>query len=144
MMLFSFGGAGYMGLEVLWRGWSHGSMFLAGGSCFLLLGAFGKSRHPLPVKAAMGAGAVTVVELLAGLLVNRDYSVWDYRSMPLNFRGQVCLPFTLLWLPVSVGGMLLFRGMERELQKRTEAVSSAPWPASADGQGAAWARRRPW
>lgn len=140
-MLFSVGGAGYMGLEVLWRGWSHGSMFLAGGSCFLLLGAFAKSKHPLPIKAAMGAGAVTTVELLAGLLINRDYSVWDYRAMPLNFRGQVCLPFSLLWLPVSVGGMLLYKVMDNRLQQR---ISTAPWPAAVEGQGAAWVRRRLW
>lgn len=142
-MLFSFGGAGYMGLEVLWRGWSHGSMFVAGGSCFLLLGAFSRSKHPLPVKAAMGAGAVTAVELLMGLLVNQDYSVWDYRTMPLNFRGQVCLPFALLWLPVSVGGMLLYKAVDNRLQQCTQAISTAPWPAATDGQGAAWARRRP-
>ena len=142
-MLFSLGGAGYMGLELLWRGWSHGSMFLAGGSCFLLLGAFSKSKHPLPVKAAMGAGAVTAVELLAGLLVNRDYSVWDYRTMPLNFHGQVCLPFTLLWLPVSVGGMLLYKIVDKGLQQHTQTLSAAPWPAATEQQGAAWVRRRP-
>ncbi len=128
-----------MGLEVLWRGWSHGSMFVAGGSCFLLLGTFAKSKHPLPVKAALGAGAVTMVELLAGLLVNQNYSVWDYRTMPLNFRGQVCLPFSLLWLPVSVGGMFLYKVMDNKLQQR---ISTAPWLASADRQGAAWVRRR--
>lgn len=107
----------------------------------MLLGAFAKSKHPLPVKAAMGAGAVTVVELLAGLLVNRDYSVWDYRMMPLNFRGQVCLPFSLLWLPVSVGGMLLYKVMDNRLQQH---ISTAPWPAAAEGQGAAWGQRQLW
>lgn len=143
-MLFSLGGAGYMGIEVLWRGWSHGSMFLAGGSCFLLLGLCSKSKRPLPVRAAMGACMITGVELLAGLLVNRNYSVWDYRAMPLNFRGQVCLPFTLLWLPLSLGGMLLHRVVDGALQRRTEAVSTAPWPFLTAAPAAAWARRRLW
>ena len=39
--LFVLGGAGYVGLELAWRGRSHISMFLAGGVCFLLLGRLG-------------------------------------------------------------------------------------------------------
>ena len=37
-VLFYLGGCAYMGLELLWRGRSHGSMFVAGGTCFLLIG----------------------------------------------------------------------------------------------------------
>ena len=36
-ILFAVGGTGYVLLEFLWRGWSHISMFLAGGLCFLLV-----------------------------------------------------------------------------------------------------------
>lgn len=111
-MLFSLGGAGYMGLEVLFRGRSHGSMFLAGGLCFLLLGALRRSPLPLPVRGALGAGMVTAVELGVGLAVNRSYQVWDYRMMPLQYRGQICLPFSLLWYPVSIFGMLAYGFLE--------------------------------
>lgn len=114
-MLFSLGGAGYMGMEVLWRGYSHSSMFLAGGCCFLLLGAIGKQRLPLAAQCALGALVVTGVELAAGMLANADYSVWDYRSLPLNYRGQICLPYTLLWYPVSLGGICLYRALEERL-----------------------------
>ncbi len=119
-MLFSVGGMGYVGLEMLWRGWSHGSMFLAGGSCFLLLGKLDrtKPRLPMPLRAVAGAGIITSVELLTGLLVNRQYHVWDYRQMPLNFHGQVCLPYTLLWVPVSLGAMGLYTVLDQKLQKR--------------------------
>ena len=116
--LFSIGGAGYVGLECLWRGWSHISMFLAGGSAFLLLGALGRKskKIPAPVRPVLGAGVITAVELAAGLLVNREYTVWDYRKMPLNFCGQICLPFALLWIPVSAGAMLLYRQAEKRLR----------------------------
>ena len=119
ILLFIFGGLGYMGLECLWRGWSHGSMFLAGGSCFLLLGKLDRTqpRLPWPARALTGALIITSVELLAGLLFNRDYSVWDYRSMPWNFHGQVCLPFTLLWLPVSLGAMWLYSTLDKGFHK---------------------------
>ena len=90
-LLFAAGGAGYVGLELLWRGRSHSSMFLAGGCCFLLLGMLDRAKRlPLLLRGAAGAGIVTAVELVAGLLVNRDYTVWDYRQMPLNFLGQIC------------------------------------------------------
>lgn len=109
--LFAVGGLGYVGLELLWRGYSHSSMFFAGGSCFLLLGRLDRAlgKKNLLLKGIAGAGVVTAVELTAGLLANRHYTVWDYRHMPMNFRGQICLPFTLAWIPVSLGGMMLYR-----------------------------------
>ena len=48
-ILFYLGGSAYMGLELLWRGRSHGSMFLAGGLCFLLIGHLGEVRPRLPL-----------------------------------------------------------------------------------------------
>ena len=114
-LLFCSGGTVYMLLELLWRGWSHGSMFLAGGTCFLLLGKVGAMKAPLPVKAPLGALVITGVELLAGLLFNRKYQVWDYRGLPFSFLGQICLPFTLLWIPVALVAMVLYRQLEKRL-----------------------------
>lgn len=112
--LFTLGGAAYVGLELLWRGRSHSSMFLAGGSCFVLLGQVEKQTLKLPLRALVGTGVITGVELLTGLLVNRDHSVWDYREMPLQFKGQICLPYCLLWMPLSLGAMKLYRFLDRE------------------------------
>ena len=114
-LLFTVGGGAYMGLELLWRGWSHGSMFLAGGSCFLLLGELDKKRLPIPIRAALGAGVITMVEYAAGLLFNRSYAVWDYRDQPLNLHGQICLPFSLIWMPVGLGGMMLYRLLDKKI-----------------------------
>ncbi len=115
ILLFLLGGAGYVAIELLWRGWSHITMFFAGGTCFLLLGGLenAKPRLPLPLRALTGAGIITMVELLFGLLFNRGYSVWDYRNMPGNFHGQICLPFFLVWIPISLGGMLIYRMSNR-------------------------------
>ena len=111
--LFLLGGGGYVGLELLWRGRSHVSMFAAGGICFLLLGQLQRTRLAPAVQCVLGAGIITAVELLTGLLVNRTYRVWDYRQMPFNFLGQICLPFSLLWLPVSLGAMVLYRQLDK-------------------------------
>ena len=111
MVLFYVGGSTYMALELFFRGRSYGSMFLAGGVCFLLIGHLDRVQPRLrPVAQALtGAGIITMVELAAGMLVNRDYSVWDYRQLPGNFMGQICPMFTALWIPVSLAAMGLYR-----------------------------------
>ena len=112
-VLFCVGGLGYMGLELLWRGWTHKAMFFAGGTCFLLLGQL--KNAPPWVKALAGAGIITAVELGVGLLLNRQYRIWDYRTVPLNFLGQICLPYSLLWIPVGLGGSEAYRLLDKKM-----------------------------
>lgn len=113
--LFSMGGSAYVGLELLWRGRSHISMFGAGGLCFLLLGKLGRRTRSILLRAAAGAGVITAVELGTGLLVNRDYRVWDYRDQPGNFRGQICPIFMTLWAPLALGAMGLYDWLDRNI-----------------------------
>ena len=114
-VLFYLGGMSYTGVELLWRGWSHGSMFLLGGLCFLALGWMGKRFSSRIAAGVAGATTVTALELGCGLVVNRQFQIWDYRQMPLNFHGQICLPFCLLWLPLCLVGLELYRVLERYL-----------------------------
>ena len=116
-LLFYLGGTAYMTLEFLWRGRSHGSMFLLGGSCFLVMGQL--SRHlrlPLAAKLLVSASAITAMELLTGLLVNRDYRVWDYRGLPGNLWGQICPQFMILWLPLSWLAIWVYEKMKNMLR----------------------------
>ena len=118
-VLFYLGGCAYMGLELLWRGRSHGSMFVAGGLCFLLIGHLNEVRPRLPLipRALVGAGIITAVELGTGLLVNREYAVWDYRAQPGNLGGQICPLFTLLWIPVAMLALGLYRVLDRGIER---------------------------
>jgi uncharacterized membrane protein len=117
--LFYLGGMCYAGLELLWRGFSHGSMFVLGGICFVLVGNLKRLRpgKKLPARVTEAALIITLLELGCGLLVNRSYRVWDYRNMPLNVFGQICLPFTLLWIPVSFVAMLLYDWTNRGISQ---------------------------
>lgn len=85
-------------------------MFLAGGTCFLLLGHLNqvRPRLPMPARAVVGAGIITMVELAAGLAVNRSYAVWDYREQSGNLWGQICPAFTALWVPVALAALILY------------------------------------
>lgn len=92
-------------------------MFLAGGTCLLLIGSLeeAKPKLPYPFRIFTGAGIITTVELAAGLLFNRSYKVWDYRKVPFNFLGQICLPFCLLWVPVSAFAGKVYVWLDRRL-----------------------------
>ena len=119
-ILFYLGGSAYMGLELLWRGRSHGSMFLAGGLCLLLIGRLEEvePKLPLPARVLTGAGIITMTELALGMVFNRDYAVWDYRDVPGNYMGQICLPFCLAWVPVSWAAGRFYLRLTRKLSGR--------------------------
>jgi len=121
--LFALGGGAYVGLEKLWRGRSHGSMFLAGGTGFLLLGAIGKKlpRVPRTLRAVMGGGAITAVELATGWIFNRRWQVWDYRGIPGNYLGQICPGYSLLWTALSPAGEALYRSADSLLSRPEKA-----------------------
>lgn len=99
------GGMVYVGMELLWRGWSHGSMFVVGGICFLLIGSIETvfPNMPLVIQSIFGGCIVTMMELLSGLFLNvfLHLHVWDYSGLPMNFMGQVCLSYYFLWIFVS-------------------------------------------
>ena len=124
--LFAVGGGIYVGLELLWRGRSHISMFAAGGVCFLLLGRLGRLR--LRDRMILGPLVITAVELAVGLLVNRDYTVWDYRGVPGNFLGQICPAYCLLWLPLSLTAMALYPRVEGLLDRLGDFVKTEQKP----------------
>ena len=56
---------------------------------------------------------MTAVEFVAGVIVNitMHLEVWDYSALPLNLMGQICLPFTAIWLALSFPAILVSRLM---------------------------------
>ena len=39
----------------------------------------------------------TSIDFTTGMLANQDYQLWDYRDMPFNFMGQVCLQNSMVY-----------------------------------------------
>jgi len=102
-MLRSFlvGAAGYPALELATRRRTHYSMALAGGLSLMLMEGMARLPGGLTVKSLLSGAGVTAIEYACGQVWNRDYRVWDYRRMPLNWKGQICLPYSLLWCGLS-------------------------------------------
>lgn len=112
IVLWGIGGMMYILLELLWRGYSHWTMFILGGICFVILGELNEVipwEMPLWKQALIGTVVVTVLELATGYIVNirLGWRIWDYGSQPGNLWGQICPLYTLLWIPVSITGIVL-------------------------------------
>ena len=105
MTLFLMGGFIYYGIEILWRGHSHSSMFIVGGICLILIGLINEI-FPWDMlfwfQMIIGDIIVLTIEFISGCYLNiyLGLGVWDYSNLPFNLMGQICLPFALLFLPV--------------------------------------------
>jgi uncharacterized membrane protein len=110
--LWLWGGMIYYLIEVVWRGYSHPSMFAVGGLCFLLLGGINNWlpwNLGIAWQCLIGAASVTAVELISGLILNTflGLNVWDYSEQPFNLWGQICALYAVLWVPLSAVGIYL-------------------------------------
>ena len=117
-IFFIIGAIGYVGIEIIWRGYTHWTMALAGGICFIIFSivAEGFSESNIFTRAILCAIGITLVELVFGLVLNRllGMGIWDYSDMPFNLLGQICPLFSLFW----VGLALLFLPLARSINER--------------------------
>lgn len=112
IFLFLFGGIIYTGIELLYRGYSHWTMFILGGLCFVALGLINELipwDMPLCLQMFIGGAVITILEYITGYIVNikLGWDIWDYSDMPYNINGQVCLPFFFVWIGISLIGIIV-------------------------------------
>ncbi len=104
-LIFCIGAVGYCLIELLWRGYTHPSMGLAGGLSFCLIAVIQKNLKQLKIiyRCIVSGLGITLVELIFGGVFNLwlGRAVWDYSLMPFNFLGQICLTYTVLWCVLS-------------------------------------------
>lgn len=123
IFIFLFGGFGYGLLEIAFRGFTHWSMIITGGSALLILYLI---NHALPntptiLKALIGALSITIIEFSVGIIVNKVFSfgVWDYTGTPGNILGIITPSFSLIWFMISLIMISVFKNIQRiiSLQK---------------------------
>ncbi|WP_037372970.1 putative ABC transporter permease [Anaerovorax odorimutans] len=100
-IIFFIGAIGYGIGEVCFRGYTHWSMLVTGGFCFLVLyiANIRLEHTKLWKKCILGAILITCAEFIVGCIVNLwlDWHVWNYSRYKVQFLGQICLPFSILW-----------------------------------------------
>lgn len=120
-ILFFIYGFMYYIIEVLYRGYSHWSMFFLGGLCGVIIGLLNEKNKTISVlkQGIYGALIVTILEFIIGYIVNilLGWNIWDYSNVPFNFLGQICLPFTIIWFILSVFCIYLDDFLRKKLFK---------------------------
>ena len=109
--LGTLGGVVYVIIELMWRGYSHWSMFLLGGICFVALGLINEVipwEMPLTTQMFVGCVIITALEFITGCIVNLwlGWDVWDYSDLPYNLLGQISVMSSVGWYFLSAVGIV--------------------------------------
>lgn len=69
------------------------------GAAFLIFLEFLIHQWPLPIKIVLYGIALTLIEYVAGFLLEKTFKLklWDYSDDKFNIHGRVCLLFSLCW-----------------------------------------------
>lgn len=107
LTLFLIGGIAYYFIEILYRGYSHFSMIIVGGLCFILIGSideFSNKEIPLLLQMIISVFIIDIIELFSGIIINKLLllDVWDYSSLRYNFLGQISLRSSIAWFFLSL------------------------------------------
>jgi uncharacterized membrane protein len=110
IFLFVVGGTIYLGIELIFRGYSHYSMFFLGGLCFVCMGLINEVLSwgtPLWKQSIIGGAITTLLEFITGCIVNLwlGWNIWHYNRF--DILGQVCIPFFFVWCGLSIVGIIL-------------------------------------
>ena len=111
LLLFLTGGFAYYLIEIMARGFSHWTMFIVGGLCFVIIGLLNENTLKMPLcrQMLLSTLLITVIEFIAGCIINiyLGWNVWDYSDRPFNLFGQICLKNSLYWFFLSGLGIVL-------------------------------------
>lgn len=112
IILFIIGGIVYCAMEILWRGYTHWTMGILGGLCFIIIGEFNEHiewDEPLWIQMIKGSFVITSLEFITGCILNLwlHLNIWDYSNLPMNILGQICVPFMVIWFFVSLIAIVL-------------------------------------
>ena len=90
-----------------------------------LLRKFGGRVLPaLLVSVVVTAAVCTTIDFTCGMICNQNYEVWDYRAIPFNFMGQVCLQNSTVYTVAALLILWVFYPlMDRGLRRMPRALA---------------------
>ena len=63
---------------------------------------------------------------ITGITCNQNYELWDYRDMPFNFMGQVCLQNSVVYsIAATIVVWLVYPLMDRFLRSIPKCLADA-------------------
>lgn len=103
-------------------------MFFLGGLCFISIGLFSEryftAKKPLLLQQGIACIIITSLELIFGLVFNvwLGLNIWDYSNQTLNFMGQICLVYSILWFLLSLPAIILYGYLNHWLFKEEKPI----------------------
>lgn len=112
LILFSIGFIAFTLIEQFYRQYTFFWSGVLGGLSIIVLDKFNNEiswELDLFWQALMGGAVITTMELITGLIAkytNILPVMWDYSRVPFNFKGIICLRFSIYW--ILLGSMAIF------------------------------------
>lgn len=113
IILFAVGYCVYIAIEVTYKGFSYPLMGLCGGLALMIMDKINDYISwdiDIIIQGSIGSIIITFFELIIGeISLHTDFLpiMWDYSNVLLNFDGVICLPFSLIWIGLSIIGILV-------------------------------------
>lgn len=92
-----------------------------------LLTRFNGSLVPALVLSFLANALVcTSIDFGTGMVANQNYELWDYRALPFNFMGQICLQNSLVYsIAATIVVWLAYPAMDRAMRRMPKAYANA-------------------
>lgn len=113
ILLFLVGYCAYIAIEVTFRGVSYPLMGICAGLAVIIIDKINDYISwdiDIILQGVIGSIVITIFELIIGeISLHTDFLpiMWDYSNVLLNFDGVICLPFSLIWIGLSIIGILV-------------------------------------
>lgn len=86
----------------------------------------GRVRPALAWSFLANAAVCTAIDFGTGMVANQHFELWDYRDMPFNFMGQVCLQNSLVYsIAATIVVWLAYPAMDRAIRRMPKAYANA-------------------
>ena len=80
----------------------------------------------LPLSFLLNAFVCTAIDFTTGMVANQNYELWDYRDMPFNFMGQVCLQNSMVYsIAATLIVWVVYPAMDALLHRAPRGVVNA-------------------
>ena len=112
VVLFGVGGLAYGLIEVIYRQKTYPLMILCGGLAIVLLDKINDHISwdmDILLQGCIGSALITGMEFIIGNLSLAGVlpKMWDYSNVWMNYKGIICLPFSLIWIVLSICAIML-------------------------------------
>lgn len=113
IILFIVGYCVYIAIEVTYKGSSYPIMGICGGISIVILDKINDVLSwdtDIILQGLIGCALITLMELIIGeVSIHTDLLpvMWDYSNIPLNYKGIICLPFSIVWFILSILTIML-------------------------------------